>query len=176
VVSTERGRGRQLTAGVAASSGDWLLVVHADARLPAASLGAAQAAMARPDVQAAAWPLAIDGTGVWLRVVERGAALRWRLTGLAYGDQGLLLRRSLYDAVGGYPETRIMEDVVLIRRIARLARVERLSPPILADARRWRREGRVRGTLRNAALITLFLAGVAPDRLARWYRPETGSR
>lgn len=176
MVSTQRGRGRQLTAGVAASSGDWLLVVHADARLPAAALGAAQAAMARPDVQAAAWPLAIDGTGVWLRVVECGAAVRWRLTGLAYGDQGLLVRRSLYDVVGGYPESRIMEDVVLIRRIARLARVERLPTPILADARRWRREGRLRGTLRNAALITLFLAGVAPDRLARWYRPEPGPR
>jgi hypothetical protein len=104
--------------------------------------------------------------------VERGAALRWRLTGLAYGDQGLLVRRSLYQAAGGYPDTRIMEDVVLIRRLARLARIERLPAPILADARRWRREGRLRGTLRNAALITLFLAGVAPDRLARWYRPE----
>ena len=161
---------------MAASTGDWLLVVHADARLPAAALRAAQAAMARPGTQAAAWPLAIDGAEAWLRVVERGAALRWRLTGLAYGDQGLLVRRSLYDAVGGYPETRIMEDVVLIRRIARLARVERLSAPILADPRRWRREGRVRGTLRNALLITLFLAGVTPDRLARWYRPEPGAR
>jgi hypothetical protein len=108
--------------------------------------------------------------------VERGAALRWRLTGLAYGDQGLLVRRSLYEAAGGYPDTRIMEDVVLIRRLARRARVERLAAPILADARRWRREGRVRGTLRNAALLTLFLAGVAPDRLARWYLPEPRAR
>jgi hypothetical protein len=109
-------------------------------------------------------------------VVERGAALRWRLTGLAYGDQGLLVRRSLYDAAGGYPDTRIMEDVVLVRRLARFARVERLSQPILADPRRWRREGSLRGTLRNGALLTLFLAGVPADRLARWYRPESAPR
>jgi hypothetical protein len=121
---------------------------------------------------AAAWPLAIDGTGAWLRWIERAAALRWRLTGLAYGDQGLLVRRALYDAVGGYPESSIMEDVTLIRRIARRAPVQRLPLPILADARRWQREGRVRGTLRNMTLLTLFLAGIAPDRLARWYRPE----
>jgi hypothetical protein len=88
----------------------------------------------------------------------------------------LLVRRSLYEAAGGYPDTRIMEDVVLIRRLARRARVERLSAPILADARRWRREGRVRGSLRNAALLTLFLAGVAPDRLVRWYLPEPRAR
>jgi rSAM/selenodomain-associated transferase 2 len=176
VVSAPRGRGRQLAAGVSASRGDWLLVVHADARLPLAALRAGEAAVARADVQAAAWRLAIDGDGAWLRLVERGAALRWRLTGLAYGDQGLLVRRALYDAAGGYPETRIMEDVVLIRRLARLARIERLSAPILADARRWRREGGLRGTLRNGALLTLFLAGVAPDRLARWYRSEPGPR
>ena len=69
-----------------------------------------------------------------------------------------------------------MEDVALIRRIGRLARVERLPVPILADARRWQREGRVRGTARNAILLALFLAGVAPDRLARWYRPEPRER
>jgi hypothetical protein len=139
-------------------------------------VAAVEPALGRADVQAAAWPLAIDGKGRWLRWVERGAALRWRITGLAYGDQGLLVRRSLYDAVGGYPETRIMEDVVLSRRIARVARVDRLPVPILADARRWRREGQFRGTLRNLALLGLFLAGVAPDRLARWYVPEPPAR
>ena len=176
VVRAHRGRGRQLAAGAAAAKGEWLLFLHADARLTPAALRAAEATLDRPETAAAAWPLAIDGTGAWLRWIERAAALRWRLTGLAYGDQGLLVRRSLYDAVGGYPETRIMEDVVLMRRLARHARVERLSAPILADPRRWRREGRVRGTLRNALLITLFLAGVTPDRLARWYRPEPGAR
>ena len=151
-------------------------MLHADVRLGPAALAAAEAALGRPEVDAAAWPLAIDGGDRWLRWVERGAALRWRLTGLAYGDQGLLVRRSVYDAAGGYPEARIMEDVVLIRRIARLTRVERLPAPIVVDARRWRREGRVRGTLRNATLLALLLAGVAPDRLARWYLPESGAR
>ena len=145
-------------------------------RLAPAAVRAAEAVLTRPNVDCAAWPLAIDGTGRWLRWVERAAALRWRLTGLAYGDQGLLVRRSVYDAVGGYPDTRIMEDVVLIRRLARRTRVVRLPVPILADARRWQREGRVRGTLRNVALLALFLAGVAPDRLARWYRPEPRAR
>ncbi len=176
MVHAPRGRGRQLVAGIATTSGHWLLVVHADARLVPAAVAAVEAALGRADVQAAAWRLAIDGKGRWLRWVERGAALRWRITGLAYGDQGLLVRRSLYDAVGGYPETRIMEDVVLSRRIARVAHVERLPAPILADARRWRREGQFRGTLRNLALLGLFLAGVAPDRLARWYLPEPPAR
>lgn len=172
VVRAARGRGRQLRAGVAVSGGAWLLLLHADARLSPAALAEAEHAMERRDVQYAAWRLAIDGAGEHLRWIERGAALRWRVLGLAYGDQGLLLRRSLYEAAGGYPDTTIMEDVALIRRLRRLAPMHRFREPILADGRRWRREGTLRTSLRNVSLLLLYLGGVPADRLARWYRPE----
>jgi rSAM/selenodomain-associated transferase 2 len=172
VVSTSRGRGRQLRAGIAEAQGDWLLVLHADVRLSPEALREAESAMRRLELQAAAWPLAIPLKGPWFRWVERGVELRWRVFGLAYGDQGLLLRRTLYDAVDGYPESPIMEDVAIARRIARVARIERFRHPIVADPRRWTREGRVLGAIRNTALLLLFLSGVEPDRLARWYRPE----
>jgi rSAM/selenodomain-associated transferase 2 len=172
VVSTSPGRGRQLRAGIAEVPGAWVLVLHADVRLSPEALGEAESAMRRPGLQAAAWPLAIPLEGAWFRWVERGAELRWRVFGLTYGDQGLLLRRTLYEAIGGYPESPIMEDVEIARRIARVARIERLHHSIVVDPRRWTREGRVRGAIRNTALLLLFLSGVKPDRLARWYRPE----
>jgi len=172
VVQGPAGRGRQLRSGVNATAGEWLLVLHADVRLPPQAVAEAERVLARPEVQCASWPLAIAAPGGWFRWVERGAALRWRLLGLAYGDQGLLVRRVVYEAAGGYPDSRIMEDVVLVRRIGRIAPIERLRHPIVADARRWSREGQVRGTLRNLTLLLLFFAGVKPDRLARWYLPE----
>lgn len=172
VVQSPAGRGRQLRSGVNAAVGEWLLVLHADVRLPGEAVAEAERALARPVVQCASWPLAIAAPGPWFRWVERGAALRWRLLGLPYGDQGLLVRRGVYQAAGGYPDTPIMEDVVLVRRIGRIAPIERFQHPIVADARRWAREGQVRGTLRNLALLLLFFAGVTPDRLARWYLPE----
>jgi len=176
VVSADPGRGRQLRAGIAGASGDWLLVLHADVRLSREALQEVETAMRRPEVQAAAWPLAIPLEGIWFRGMERAAQLRWSLLGLAYGDQGLLLRRSLYEATGGYPDSRIMEDVALARRIGRVARIERFHHPIIVDPRRWTREGRVVGPMRNTALLLLFLSGVEPDRLARWYQPEPGAR
>jgi len=176
VVRAATGRGRQLRAGVAASRGEWLLVLHADARIAADALTEAEAALRQPGLRAAAWPLAIDGNGTWFRWVEWGATLRWRLFGLAYGDQGLLVTRSLYDAAGGYPDSRILEDAALVRGIARLAPVRHFRRPILADPRRWGREGRARATLRNWALLACFLAGVNPERLARWYLPEPRPR
>ena len=172
VVRSERGRGRQLRAGVAAARGTWLLLVHADARLDAAAVAEAERAMAGGEIQYAAWPLAIAGKGRRLRWIERGAALRWRLFGLAYGDQGLLVRRALYEAAGGFPATAIMEDVALVRRLRRLAPMHRFRHAIVADGRRWAREGALRTSLRNVALLLLFVAGVPAERLARWYRPE----
>jgi hypothetical protein len=176
VLWTKSGRGHQLRAGAAAAVGEWLLVLHADTRVTPEALAEAVRALGNHEVQCACWPLAIEGEGAWYRVIELGAALRWRLFGLAYGDQGLLVRRSLYQAAGGYPELGIMEDVVLIRRLGRLARIVRFRAPLLTDARRWAREGPVRASLRNVALLTLYLAGAAPDRLARWYAPEPPDR
>jgi hypothetical protein len=69
-----------------------------------------------------------------------------------------------------------MEDVVLIRRLGRLARIVRFRTPLRTDARRWAREGPVRASLRNVLLLTLYLAGAAPDRLARWYASEPRDR
>jgi hypothetical protein len=171
-VRTERGRGRQLRAGVAAARGDWLLLLHADARLGPDAVAEAERALGRREIQQAAWPLRIEGTDPRLRWIERAAAVRWRLLGLAYGDQGLLVRRTLYEAAGGVPDTPIMEDVTLVRRLRRLAPMHRFRHPIVADGRRWAREGALRASFRNAALLGLYYAGVPAERLARWYRPE----
>ena len=173
VLRSEPGRGRQLRAGIAATSAPWLLVVHADVRLKPASLREAEALVTQgPEDRFGSWPLRLDGPGLWLRLVEAGAALRWRLFGLAYGDQGLVLSRAIHDRAGGYPEWAIMEDVALSRALHRTGREVRFRSPIVADARRYLREGRIRRSVTNVLLILLFAAGVSPERLSRWYRPE----
>lgn len=154
-------------------------MLHADVRLQPAALAEAEAVITcgrglQPRVQLASWPLAVADKRVWFRWIELSSSLRWRILGLAYGDQGLLVSRSLYDASGGYPETAILEDVILVRQLNRLDRMTRFRHPIVVDSRRWQREGRIAGTLRNLAVLSLYLVGVAPDRLARWYLPERG--
>jgi hypothetical protein len=125
-----------------------------------------------PAAAVAVWRLAIDGAGWWLRAVELGALIRDRVGGLPYGDQGLLVRRRLFERVGGFPEIPIMEDVAIVRALRRCATVRRLDARLLVSDRRWRREGGFRTWLRNVGLMGAYLAGVPPTRLARWYRPE----
>lgn len=172
VVSAAAGRARQMNAGAAASAAAWLCFLHADVRMPEPARRALEATVVSGAPAAAAWRFAIDGSGTWLRLVEFGALLRDRLGGLPYGDQGLVLRRGLFETVGGFPEIPIMEDVAMLRALRRHTRLVRFPHPLLVSPRRWKREGPYFTWARNIALISAYLAGVPPERLSRWYRPE----
>src|SRR3954451_24920237 len=121
VVNTPRGRGSQLAAGAVAASGDWLLFLHADCRLGAGWETAVRAFIAEPDAagRAGYFAFALDDPSRAARRLER--LVRWRcsLLALPYGDQGLLISRQLYNAVGGFATISLMEDVELVRRLGR---------------------------------------------------------
>ena len=96
-------------------------------------------------------------------------AVRVGLFGLAYGDQGLFVRRSTFRSMGGYRAIPIMEDVDFVRRLARAGRVLSLPNRIATSARRWQHDGWFRRSARNLLLLTLYSVGVSPDTLVRWY-------
>jgi hypothetical protein len=103
------------------------------------------------------------------RLIDACATSRVRLTGLVYGDQGLFVRRSVFERVGGFPPLRLMEDLYISRALRRLGRVVVVPRRIFVSPRRWRHQGVVRTSLRNWALTALAAAGVHPDRLAAFY-------
>jgi len=173
VTTSAQGRARQMNAGAKALQTTWLLFLHADSRLPSTTIEALERWLANPHPsEAAHFRFRLDRTGTGWRAVERGQRLRERLTGLAYGDQGLLLSRRRYEAVGGFSDLPIMEDVDMIRRLRRRDGVDSIEAPIVTSARRFREEGPARAILRNAALLLLYTLGVAPSRLVGWYRPR----
>ena len=164
------GRARQLNAGAAAAGGEWLLFLHADARMPPAARRALLAVVVdAPVPEAAVFRFAIDLPAPWKGFIELGQALRERLYHLPYGDQGLLIGRELFQAVGGYADIPIMEDVDMIRRVKkRRVDIRRLPAALVTSGRRYRARGALRTWLRNVMLIGLYLMGVPPRRLARW--------
>jgi len=169
IVAAPRGRGTQLRAGGEAALGDWLLFLHADTRLGAGWREAVAAHVATAPDRAGYFDLRLDDNAWQAGVIERGVASRVRLLGLPYGDQGLLISRRFYDEIGGFRPLALMEDVDLARRIGR-HRLRRMEATALTSADRWRRDGWLRRSGRNLACLALYALGMAPTRLARFYR------
>ena len=170
VVEAEAGRGRQLAAGAAAAEGVWLLFLHADTRPAPGWEEEVSAFIAKPSNQgrAACFRFALDDRATAARLLERLVALRCRLFALPYGDQGLLIHRTLYDALGGYRPLPMMEDVDLVRRIGR-RRLAYLATPAVTSAVRFRRSGYLPQMLRNLCCLLLFSCGVRAETVARLY-------
>ena len=166
LVPSAPGRGVQLAQGAAEARGDWLLFLHADTRLAPGWRQAADRYVARQTGRAACLRFRLDAREWQARLIEAGVALRVRLLGLPYGDQGLLVPRALYDEVGGYRPLPVMEDVDLVRRIGR---IERLGIDAATSAERWRRDGWLRRSLRNLLCLACYRSGMSAERVAKLY-------
>jgi rSAM/selenodomain-associated transferase 2 len=168
---SDRGRARQQNAGAKAASGDVLLFLHADCRLQPGCLETMRGALAEPTVIGGCFRQVIDAAGWNYRLVERGNAARVRWLGWAYGDQGIFVRKSVFESLGGFPDLELMEDLYFVKQLRRSGRFAPLDVPIIVSPRRWQKTGVFRQTLRNWTLLTLAHLGVSPDRLAKFYPP-----
>jgi rSAM/selenodomain-associated transferase 2 len=168
-VSAPRGRARQMNTGASAAGGDALLFLHADTRLPDGAGAAILAALAEPGVVGGRFDVRLDSRRPLLWIVGTLMNHRSRLTGISTGDQGIFVRREIFDALGGYPDIPLMEDVELSRRLKRRGRLVALRLRVVTSARKWEREGVVRTVLLMWTLRLLYTLGVSPARLHRWY-------
>ncbi len=166
------GRAKQMNAGAAAATGDALLFLHADTRLPRGFEEHVRRTLDRPGAVAGAFRLRIDAPARRFRAIER--VINWRSGRLQmpYGDQALFLRARLFREMGGFPDIPIMEDFEFVRRLRRRGTVGIVFLPVVTSARRWLALGPWRTTLFNQMAIAAYYAGVSLPRIARWYRRD----
>lgn len=169
VLASPPGRAIQQNHAARIATGDVLLFLHADTWLPPDGLRQIEQALTDDAVGCGAFCQHIEADGMAYRLLERGNAWRVRYRGMAYGDQGIFVRRALFEDLGGFPEVRLMEDVLLMKRLRRRAWPVLLPGPLCVSARRWQRHGVARQTARNWLLLAAARCGVPPDRLARFY-------
>jgi rSAM/selenodomain-associated transferase 2 len=169
LIQSSPGRGVQQNAGAAAAVGEVLLFLHADNQLAPGSVQQVVAAV-EAGHRCGAFRQQIAATGWFYRALEWGNARRVIWWGLPYGDQGIFFCRALFEQLGGFPEVKLMEDLLLMRRARRRAWPVLLAGPLKVSPRRWQRHGPLRQTLRNWSLLLAWRCGVSTDRLADYYR------
>ncbi len=170
VLRSPPGRGVQLAAGADEASADWLLFLHADT-VPAPGWRDAVGQYVESSAgsaRAACFQFRLDDPSLQARMLERLVAMRTVVFALPYGDQGLLIHRDLYRAVGGYRPLPLMEDVDLVSRLGR-RRLARLEVAAATSARRWRQDGWFRRSALNLLCLMLFRLGTPVPAIARLY-------
>jgi rSAM/selenodomain-associated transferase 2 len=169
VMAAPRGRAAQMNAGAAAAAGDALLFLHADTALPPHADGLLLEGLRGPDRQWGRFDVRIAGRSVLLPVVA--GFMNWRslVTGIATGDQAMFVKRAAFEAVGGFPDIALMEDVALSKRLKRLSRPLCLAARVVASGRRFDERGVIRTVLLMWRLRLSFWLGAEPAALARRY-------
>jgi rSAM/selenodomain-associated transferase 2/rSAM/selenodomain-associated transferase 1 len=175
VMTTDASKAVQMNAGAAECSGDVLLFLHADTRLPDNFDAKVMAAANQNGFCAGAFSLGIDSDVRGLRFIERVANWRSRFFQMPYGDQALFVCRNLFNEVGGFPDFPIMEDFELIRRLRRTGKITILPESVRTSPRRYLNFGILKTWLLNQIIILAYYLGIPPERLAYWYRREKGN-
>lgn len=170
VVEAERGRARQMNAGVVAARGEVLLFLHADTQLPADADAAVRVALADTRREWGRFDVRISGRSPLLRVVAALMNLRSRLTGIATGDQAIFVRRDAFAAVGGFPLQPLMEDIEISRRLRCRSRPVCLRQRATTSGRRWEQRGVWRTVWLMWWLRWAYWRGVPAEVLAEAYR------
>ena len=169
IISSEKGRAKQMIAGAEAARGEWLLFLHADTWL---SRDWTERALAHIDThpdKAGVFTLAFRTDARMGKIVARRANWRARVLGLPYGDQGLLISRKTYDEIGGFEDVPLMEDVKIVRELGK-DRLCLLSAEARTSAAKYEREGWRKRSWKNIWLLSRYLLGARPEKLAKDYR------
>ena len=169
VLITGPGRARQMNRGALEATGDVLLFLHADTRLPASAFRDIESALSDPRYLGGRFDVELNSERRLLKVVGFMISLRSRLSKVGTGDQAIFVRREILAELGGFPDMPMMEDIAFCRMLKRAGKVACLRSKVVTSARRWETDGVWRTIFRMWTLKLLYLAGVSPARLKRFY-------
>jgi rSAM/selenodomain-associated transferase 2 len=162
-----KGRSNQMNEGAKISNGEILFFVHADSHLPLVWKTQILKAMTDPACLAGTFYLKFDQPGFWYDLYSRMSHLKSSL--FTYGDQGLFVRKTAFDRSGGFQNIPIMEDYEMLRGLKRIGRLVKLDTAITTSSRKFVKNGVIFQQLKNITIVILYLLGVSPEFLSKWY-------
>mgnify|MGYP001204410527 CR=1 FL=1 len=171
ILSWTKGRASQMNAGAERAEGDQLLFLHADTILPQ-DWDVVLENMSNLNRVWGRFDVGFDDCSIIFNVIARMMNLRSRFTGICTGDQGMFVKRSLFNEIGGFANIPLMEDLELSKRLRKFSRPHCSASKVITSSRRWRQNGILRTILLMWWLRVLYFFGVSPWSLAKQYNPH----
>jgi rSAM/selenodomain-associated transferase 2 len=169
LASAPRGRASQMNTGAQLATGETLLFLHSDTRLPQDFLQQLALALSDRGVAGGAFKIKIGHPGLFFYLTSLGSNLRAALTGIYFGDQAIFVRRDIFQHIGGFPLIELMEDWEFSLSLRRVGKTKLLPGPVTTSARRWLIHGKWRTTWLMHKIKTLYLLGASPEDLKKLY-------
>ncbi len=170
LIRSPRGRGIQMNAGAKVATGVIFLFLHADTWLEPGGCDQIRAAFDSDGSRVGgAFRQRIENRKPLYRLIERGNSLRAKWMETPFGDQGIFIKRDIFQSLGGFPDVPLMEDYIFSKMLKKIGRPLLLPGPIHVNARRWEKNGPLRQTIRNWSICLSYRMGVQPSQLAKWY-------
>ena len=167
VVFCKRGRGSQCNAGAEKASGDVLLFLHADTLLPENAFELLSTYFSNEEINVGTFRLSFDSPKSILRIYCWFTKFDSMFT--RFGDQCIVIRKSFFNKIGGFPDWPLFEDVHLLRLVRRKTKVISFPSAVITSSRRFMTRGLIKTQILNGFLLMLYLFGVSPSLLANWY-------
>jgi len=167
VIHSEQGRAIQMNSGARQATGDVFLFLHADSCLPPGGLPLLERVLADPQIVGGTFMLRFNSPRLLLRIIAFFTRFKFRY--FHYGDQGIFVRKPVFEHLKGFPEISFMEDIDFLRRLHTAGRVTLLKQPITTSPRRFLERGILRQQLINMILVIFYLLGARPETLKKRY-------
>ena len=169
LITSRRGRAVQMNAGAKIAKGEYILFLHADVLINESCISMLKNQTRNNEVKWGWFSIRLDSPRFIFRVLETGANLRNRLTGIPLGDHGIFVKRDVFHGIGGFPEIPIMEDLEFVRKIRIISKGVEVKSPIKTSIRRFENSGIIRTFFKMWILRILYYLGMPPEKLTRYY-------
>lgn len=170
VVLSEKGRANQMNKGAAKVRGDILWFVHLDSIINEESIEKIQLAIDEKYVGGGFSLKFYDYDTLFMKYISTTSNLRAKYLGLYFGDQGIFVRRDIFEGIGGYPRQEIMEDWELSLLMKKMGKLKLINTTIGTSARRFKNGGQLKTHLLMHKIKLLYLLGTPTDKLAKIYK------
>lgn len=174
LVKARKNRAAQMNAGARTAKGEILLFLHADAVIQQMYLEKIEEAVEKQEYAGGCLTQVIDEQRILFKWISFTGNIRAKMSKIFYGDQGIFVRKGIFEKLGGFPEVKICEDILFTKKLKKEGKVDILPVPVYCSARRWKKQGIVKTSLLNFQITTALALGRHPDRLSIVYKDVRG--